>query len=183
MPGLECRPVAGGPASHRAPSAVKRSPSYGGEDGSRSAARTTASLLVYFGAAGYPNEGATGEGDVLFVALQTKEGQMPAATAELQIVQVPIDELRPDPANQRKISDPQLDALTKSMRANGFVLPVIAKRDGTVIGGHQRLVAARRLGKKTVPVIFLDVSDEQAKLLNLALNKINGEWDQDLLAR
>jgi hypothetical protein len=55
--------------------------------------------------------------------------------------------------------------------------------DKIVIGGHQRLVAARRLGWKTVPVIFLDVTDEQAHLLNLVLNKISGNWDQDLLAR
>ena len=45
------------------------------------------------------------------------------------------------------------------------------------------LVAARRLGWKTVPVIFLDLSPEQARLLNLALNKISGQWDQELLAR
>jgi len=52
-----------------------------------------------------------------------------------------------------------------------------------VIGGHQRLLAARRLGFITVPVIFLDITPEQARLLNLALNKISGTWDQELLAR
>ena len=48
---------------------------------------------------------------------------------------------------------------------------------------HQRLVAARRLGQKTVPVVFVDLSVEQARLLNLALNKISGSCDQELLAR
>src|SRR5205085_246644 len=43
--------------------------------------------------------------------------------------------------------------------------------------------AARRLGLRTVPVIFLDISEEQARLLNVALNKIRGEWDEELLAR
>src|SRR5580765_5178811 len=100
------------------------------------------------------------------------------ASADLQVVQVPIDDLRPDPANPRRIGDAELDSLTKSMRAHGFVLPVLARlEDHVVIGGHQRLVAARRLGLKTVPTIFLDVDTEQAKLLNLALNKISGEWD------
>ena len=53
----------------------------------------------------------------------------PTNTADLQIVQVPIDELHPDPANPRKISDSELDALTRSMREFGFVQPVIARHD------------------------------------------------------
>jgi DNA modification methylase len=104
--------------------------------------------------------------------------------SDLQIVQVPIGELRPDPANPRKISDAELDTLTKSIRAHGLVLPILARlTDKVVIGGHQRLVAARRLGMQTVPTIFLEVDEAQAKVLNLALNKISGDWDQDLLAR
>ena len=55
--------------------------------------------------------------------------------------------------------------------------------DHIVVGGHQRLVAARRIGLKTVPVIFVDLSAEQSHLLNLALNKISGDWDDQLLAR
>ncbi|HLF75986.1 MAG TPA: site-specific DNA-methyltransferase [Dehalococcoidia bacterium] len=100
------------------------------------------------------------------------------------IVEVPIDDLRPDPANPRRISDAQIDALTRSIKEYGFVQPVLVRReDNTVIGGHQRLVAARRLGYKTVPVIYLDVTLEQARLINLGLNKISGDWDQELLAR
>ena len=101
-----------------------------------------------------------------------------------EVVEVPIDELRPDPANPRRISDAQLEALTKSLKEYGFVQPVLARReDKTVIGGHQRLTAARRLGYKTVPVIFLDITLEQARLLNLSLNKISGDWDNELLGR
>jgi ParB/RepB/Spo0J family partition protein len=80
--------------------------------------------------------------------------------ADLQIVQVPIDDLRPDPANPRKISDAELEALTRSLREFGFVQPVLARAGaGLVIGGHQRLLAARRLGWKQVPVIFLEAPD------------------------
>ena len=101
-----------------------------------------------------------------------------------EVVQVPIDELRPDPANPRRISDAQLEALTKSLHEYGFVQPVLVRREGnTVIGGHQRLTAARRLGYKTVPVIYLDITLEQARLLNLSLNKISGDWDNELLSR
>src|SRR6266516_4437489 len=55
--------------------------------------------------------------------------------------------------------------------------------DHVVVGGHQRLVAARRLGMASVPVIYVDLDPEQAHLLNLALNKISGDWDEQLLAR
>jgi DNA modification methylase len=107
-----------------------------------------------------------------------------ALSSALTIEQVPIDLLRPDPANPRRISEEELDALERSIRQFGFVQPILArKEDRTVIGGHQRLLAARRLGYTTVPVTYLDLSIEQARLLNLALNKISGSWDDALLAR
>jgi ParB-like chromosome segregation protein Spo0J len=102
----------------------------------------------------------------------------------IAIEHLPIDELRPDLANPRRISDEELEALTRSINEFGLVDPIIARaEDKTVIGGHQRLVAARRLGMKSVPVILTDLSQEQARLLNLALNKVSGTWDQELLAR
>jgi len=102
----------------------------------------------------------------------------------IDVEQVPIDLLRPDPANPRRIGDAELDALERSIREFGFVQPVLARRaDRVVIGGHQRLVAARRLGRQSVPVSWLDLSAEQACLLGLALNRIGGTWDEALLAR
>ena len=105
-------------------------------------------------------------------------------TEQVEIVHVAIGDLRPDPANPRKIGDAELETLARSIREFGFVDPVIARReDRVVIGGHQRLLAARKLGIKTVPVVLVDVTADQAHLLNLALNKISGDWDEDLLAR
>jgi ParB-like chromosome segregation protein Spo0J len=46
-----------------------------------------------------------------------------------------------------------------------------------VIGGHQRLEAAKALGLSKVPVVFVDIDEHQAKVLNIALNKIHGDWD------
>jgi len=106
------------------------------------------------------------------------------AASPIAVAHVPIDDLQPDPANPRRISDAELDALERSLRQFGFVQPVLARReDRTVIGGHQRLLAARRLGLATVPVSWLDISVDQARLLGLALNKISGTWDEQLLAR
>jgi len=107
-----------------------------------------------------------------------------APLPSLTVEEVPIDRLHPDPANPRRIGDDELEALTRSLREFGFVQPVLARRhDGIVVGGHQRLLAARRLGIATVPVIWLDLPREQARLLGLALNKISGSWDEQLLAR
>jgi ParB-like nuclease domain len=56
-----------------------------------------------------------------------------------------------------------VDALTRSLRQFGFVQPVLARReDGTVIAGHQRLVAARRLGTRTRPASAFDESEVTA---------------------
>jgi DNA modification methylase len=108
----------------------------------------------------------------------------PMNSTTMQIEHVDIETLRPDPANPRRISHVELESLTRSLQEWGFVQPVLVRREeNTVIGGHQRLLAARRLGLKTVPVIFVDLSVEQARLLNVALNRISGEWDEELLAR
>ncbi len=97
---------------------------------------------------------------------------------------IEIGKLKPDPANPRHIDDRELEALTRSIQKFGMIDPIIAQReDGTVIGGHQRLLTARRLGYKFVPVVFVDLSQEQARLLNIALNKISGSFDQELLAQ
>ncbi|MFQ6031215.1 MAG: ParB N-terminal domain-containing protein, partial [Dehalococcoidia bacterium] len=102
----------------------------------------------------------------------------------IEITHMPIGELLPDPDNPRRISDEELESLTRSIREFGLVDPIIVrKEDMTVIGGHQRLLAARRLGLNTVPTVLVDLSQEQARLLNLALNCIGGSWDQELLAR
>jgi ParB/RepB/Spo0J family partition protein len=109
---------------------------------------------------------------------------MTTAVEHVQVCIVDIGDLNADPANPRRISDAELEALTRSIREFGLVDPIIArKEDHTVIGGHQRLLAARRLGLKTVPVIYLDVSKQRAQLLNVALNKISGDFDRGLLAR
>ncbi len=107
------------------------------------------------------------------------------APPEHHIEQVLIDDLRPDVANPRRISDAQLEALTRSVREYGPVQPIVARReDGIGVARHQRLLAARRLGLKTIPVIYVDgLTLEQARVLNLGLNKISGDWDEELLGR
>jgi hypothetical protein len=71
--------------------------------------------------------------------LARQGGAVMTSQPAIALEQVPIDSLRPDPANPRRISDAELEALTRSLREYGFIQPVIARRkDNAVIGGHQR---------------------------------------------
>ena len=80
--------------------------------------------------------------------------------------QLPIADLHPDPGNPRRIAEAELAALTRSIATFGCVDAVLARRaDRRVIAGHQRLVAARRAGLTTVPVILLDLTAADARLL------------------
>jgi DNA modification methylase len=96
---------------------------------------------------------------------------------------VPVGDLHPDPENARRMTDEGLDALERGMRQFGIVQPIVARHDGTIIGGHQRFTVALRLGYEVVPVIRVDLSLELGRLLGLTLNKIQGSWDDALLAR
>ena len=101
-----------------------------------------------------------------------------AATRSLRITQVAVDQLSPADYNPRQMSEAEMAKLMRSIQEFGFVEPLVVRRaDNTVIGGHQRLAAAMALGMKTVPVVYVDVTEEQAKALSLALNKVQGEWD------
>lgn len=90
----------------------------------------------------------------------------------------PVDKLVHCPWNPRKISAEQRAALVQSIRRSGQVQAlVVNKRDMMVLGGNQRLDALREAGIKTTPVVFVDLDDRDSRALNLALNRIAGEWD------
>ena len=101
---------------------------------------------------------------------------------DLRIEYVAISSLNADPTNPRKISEEELAKLERSIAENGFVAPVIVRKQGNVIiAGHQRVKAAVRLGIKNVPVVIIDIDVAASKLLNIAMNKISGEFDIDML--
>jgi len=53
----------------------------------------------------------------------------------------------------------------------------VVNKNNTVIGGHQRLIACQQLSIERVPVVYVDLPKKKEKILNLALNRIHGEWD------
>ena len=105
------------------------------------------------------------------------------AGPRLKIEYVALEDLRDAEYNPRTISEKDLADLERSLEHFGVVDPIVVRRaDNVVIGGHQRLAAARKLGLSHMPAVFLDISEADAKLLNLALNKIAGDWDERKLA-
>ena len=99
----------------------------------------------------------------------------------METIKIKISELKPSEYNPRKISEQELDKLVRSIKKFGFLEPIIVNKDNSIIGGHQRVKAANLIGMQEVPAIRIDLSENLAKALNLALNKISGEWDEDKL--
>lgn len=102
----------------------------------------------------------------------------------LRVRHVKIDDLETAEVNPRKITERQLTDLKRAITHYGFVEPLILNaRTGRLVGGHQRLRAAGELGLEKVPIVDVDLDDQEAAALNLALNKIRGSWDRPALAR
>ena len=96
-----------------------------------------------------------------------------------------LSELKPAEYNPRKAlkpGDSEYKKLKRSILEFGYAEPVIVnERTGNVVGGHQRLTVLKDLGHTELECVVLDLSLEQEKALNLALNKISGSWDEDKL--
>ena len=104
----------------------------------------------------------------------------------LKIEYLPVKELRPYEKNARKHADADVSTIVKSIEEFGFDDPIgIWGEDNTIVEGHGRLIAAKKLGMKQVPVIRLDhLTDEQRRAYALAHNKTAemSDWDFDMLA-
>jgi len=104
----------------------------------------------------------------------------------LQVVYVPVSELKVADYNPRKWSKDQLDQLKESIKKYVFVDPLVCNNDpnrkNVLIGGHMRVKAAKELGVKLIPVVYITISDlEREKELNIRLNKNQGEFDMNIL--
>lgn len=97
-----------------------------------------------------------------------------------------VSELIPadyNPRKELKPGDPEYEKLKRSLQQFGYVEPVIwNSRTGCVVGGHQRLRVLQDLGLTAVECVVVDLDVEHEKALNIALNKISGEWDTEKLA-
>jgi len=88
-----------------------------------------------------------------------------------------------NPRKDLKPGDKEYEKLKRSITEFGYVEPVIwNKRTGNVVGGHQRLKVLLDLGFSEIDCVVVDLDEQREKALNVALNKIQGEWDTDKLA-
>ena len=98
---------------------------------------------------------------------------------------LPVSDLKPaeyNPRKKLKPGDKEYEKIKKSIEEFGFADPLVVNSDMTIIGGHQRLTVATALGYTEVPCAIVDVDKTREKALNIALNKITGEWDEAMLA-
>lgn len=100
---------------------------------------------------------------------------------------VPIDEINAAAYNPRvdlQPGNPEYEKLRRSIEKFGYVEPVVwNERTGNMVGGHQRYkIMVNELGHTELQVSVVDLDDQQERLLNIALNKVSGEWDEEALA-
>lgn len=103
----------------------------------------------------------------------------------MEFKKLKIGELKPASYNPRKAlkpGDKEYEKIKNSIQEFGYVEPVIVNDDMTIIGGHQRCNVLQDLGYTEIDCIVISVDKTKEKALNIALNKITGEWNKELLA-
>ena len=100
----------------------------------------------------------------------------------MQIENRPINEIQPYGRNAKKHNDKQVIQIAESIKTFGMNQPLVVDKEGVIIVGHGRFLAAHFLGLKEVPVLVVDIDEEKAKAYRLADNKLNeSEWDMQLV--
>ena len=94
-----------------------------------------------------------------------------------------LAELTPYAGNAKKHDSTQIANVAESIRQFGFVQPIVIDRNGVIVIGHCRALAAKKLGMKEVPCVCVDdLTPEQVNALRIVDNKSNeSEWDLDIL--
>jgi hypothetical protein len=102
----------------------------------------------------------------------------------MEISYLPIAELKKLiwEDNPRRISTEEMNNLRSAIAKFGFLTPIVVnKSSNRIVGGHQRLQAAELEGLTELPVTYVDLDDSGEATLNIALNRISGNWDYQLL--
>ena len=102
----------------------------------------------------------------------------------MEITKRRLADIVPYAANAKKHDKRQINNVAESIKQYGFVQPIVIDRDGVIVIGHCRALAAKKLGMEEVPCVCVDdLTPEQVNALRLVDNKSNeSDWDLDLLA-
>jgi len=102
----------------------------------------------------------------------------------LTVEYLPTADLKPNKYNPNRQSPRDFDLLLRSIREDGFTQPIVAQRATlTIVDGEHRWRAAREVGLLEVPVVLVDMSDEQMRVATLRHNRARGSEDVDLGAQ
>ncbi len=105
---------------------------------------------------------------------------------DMIIRKVPVTDINPAEYNPRKDlkpGDPAYEKLKRSMTEFGYVEPIIWNEEtGNIVGGHQRYKVLVAEGHTEVECVIVKMSPEREKALNVALNKVTGDWEFEALA-
>lgn len=114
---------------------------------------------------------------------QEKHDIIYSEAIKLNVVYKKLREITPYDKNAKKHDKTQIANVAESIKQYGFVQPIVIDRDGVIVIGHCRALAAKKLGMKEVPCVCVDdLTPEQVNALRLVDNKSNeSEWDFDLL--
>ena len=100
---------------------------------------------------------------------------------KLKVEYVKVDDLKPNTYNPNRQSDHDFELLLRSMREDGFTQPIVAlKETKVIVDGEHRWRAGQALGYDEVPVVFVDMTEAQAKIATLRHNRARGSEDFEL---
>lgn len=104
---------------------------------------------------------------------------------DLSIVTMQLKDLKPANYNPRVAlteNDPEYQRIKSSIEQFGYVDPIIwNEQTNNIVGGHQRYTVLTDMGVEQVAVSVVNMNEEDEKVLNIALNKIEGDWDDERL--
>lgn len=102
----------------------------------------------------------------------------------MDVKNIPLGDIVPYAKNAKRHDKTQIKNIAESIKQYGFVQPIVVDRDGVIVIGHCRALAAKKLGMEEVPCVCVDdLTPEQVNALRLVDNKSNeSDWDFDLLA-
>ena len=110
-----------------------------------------------------------------------------------EVVMMAVQQLNPASYNPRRMPPMKFDALKEGIKKNGFLINIVVQKESEkygrniIIGGHQRIKAVRELcieqnvSLPKLPCVMLDIVDRSAKMLNIALNNVEGDFDAKLV--
>ncbi|ELJ9071804.1 ParB N-terminal domain-containing protein [Staphylococcus pseudintermedius] len=103
----------------------------------------------------------------------------------MELKKMNINDLQPANYNPRvdlEEHDEEYQKIKRSIKKFGYVDPIIwNKKTNNIVGGHQRFKVLKDLGYQEVDVSVVDLDEQAEKTLNIALNKVEGDWDADKL--